>query len=87
MVCAQWSEIVGFSGEIARFLIAHGAKVIVVACNTATAMAIDALRAEFPETPFVGMEPALKPAAALTRTGKFAYWRRRGHSPARAMDG
>mgnify|MGYP001795885781 CR=1 FL=1 len=43
---------------------------IVVACNTATAAAIDQLRASYPDVPFVGMEPALKPAAQLTKSGK-----------------
>ncbi len=47
----------------------HGADVIVVACNTATAAAIATLRAEYPDVPFVGMEPAVKPAALGTRTG------------------
>lgn len=63
-------QIQTFSAEITRFLLANGAKLIVVACNTATAAAIESLRATFPETLFVGMEPALKPAAAQTRTGK-----------------
>lgn len=49
-------------------LIEHGVKLIVVACNTATAVAIDALREEF-DIPFVGMEPAVKPAALATKTG------------------
>lgn len=64
------AEIIRFSKAITRFLLAEGAKAIVVACNTATAAAIDALRAEFPATPFIGMEPALKPAAAHTHSGK-----------------
>lgn len=49
-------------------LLARGAKLIVVACNTATAMAIEALREEF-DVPFVGMEPAVKPAALATESG------------------
>lgn len=53
---------------ITRFLIEQGAEVIVVACNTATAASIATLRAEFP-VEFIGMEPAVKPAAARTRTG------------------
>lgn len=55
---------------ISRLLIDRGAKIIVVACNTATSMAIDHLRARFPEIAFVGLEPAVKPAAALTRSGQ-----------------
>ena len=50
-------------------LIAMGARVVVVACNTATAAAIDTLRARFPETPFVGMEPAVKPALLNSKSG------------------
>jgi len=48
--------------EITDFLIAHGAKAIVVACNTATAAAIDVMRAQY-ALPIFGMEPAVKPAA------------------------
>jgi glutamate racemase len=47
-----------------------GAGIIVVACNTASAAALHPLRKEFPEIPFVGMEPAVKPAAEKTHTGK-----------------
>lgn len=51
------------------FLLAHGAKAIVVACNTATAAAIDRLRQEHPALPIIGMEPAVKPAAAASKNG------------------
>lgn len=54
--------------EITRLLISKGASVMVIACNTATAAAIGALRSEF-DLPFIGMEPAVKPAALGTRTG------------------
>lgn len=54
---------------ITDFLLEKGADIIVVACNTATAAAIATLRAEYPEVPFVGMEPAVKPAALGTRSG------------------
>ncbi|MBO6097656.1 MAG: aspartate/glutamate racemase family protein [Bacteroidales bacterium] len=54
---------------ITEFLLDKGADIIVVACNTATAAAIATLRAEYPDVPFVGMEPAVKPAALGTRTG------------------
>lgn len=50
------------------FLMAHGAKAIVVACNTATAAAIDVMRREY-DLPIIGMEPAVKPAAAASRNG------------------
>lgn len=53
---------------IGAFLVQQGAKAIVVACNTATAAAIDALRARL-SVPFVGVEPAVKPAVAATRSG------------------
>jgi len=55
---------------IAAFLLARGAKALVVACNTATVAAIKAVRARYPELPIVGVEPGLKPAAAATHSGK-----------------
>lgn len=58
-----------FATAITEFLLAQGAKVIVVACNTASAAALYHLRATFPDTPFVGMEPAVKPAAETTESG------------------
>ncbi|MEQ1438258.1 glutamate racemase [Fontimonas sp. SYSU GA230001] len=61
-------EIVARASTITEFLLARGAKLIVVACNTATIAAVEHLRATYP-SPFVGMEPAVKPAAALTRSG------------------
>lgn len=63
-------EVRGFTAEITRFLLRRSAKLIVVACNTATAAALDHLRQAFPDVPFVGMEPAVKPAALTTRSGK-----------------
>lgn len=50
----------------------HGIKALVVACNTATSAAIDALRSAHPDLPFIGVEPALKPAARATRTRRIA---------------
>lgn len=55
---------------ISQLLLDRGAKAIVVACNTASAMAIDHLREVFPGIAFIGLEPAVKPAAILTRTRK-----------------
>lgn len=52
-----------------ELLSSYGCKMIVVACNTATAAAIDALRESFPETPFIGIEPAIKPAALNSKSG------------------
>ncbi len=54
--------------EITDFLIEKECKLIIVACNSATIAAVEALRATYP-LPFVGMEPGVKPAAALTKTG------------------
>lgn len=61
-------EVRRFSVGITRFLIDQGAKLIVVACNTASAAALQHLRETFPGMRFVGMEPAVKPAAEQTRT-------------------
>ena len=54
---------------ITEILLGMGADIIVVACNTATAAAISTLRAEYPGIPFIGMEPAVKPAALGTKSG------------------
>ena len=54
---------------VTDILLGLGADIIVVACNTATAAAIATLREEYPDIPFVGMEPAVKPAALGTETG------------------
>ncbi|HMK09412.1 MAG TPA: glutamate racemase [Anaerolineales bacterium] len=62
-------EVRAFSEAVVRFLIGHGADLIVVACNTASAAALRSLRATFPGLPFVGMEPAVKPAVEVTRSG------------------
>jgi glutamate racemase len=62
-------EIRSFSEAVTRFLLARDCKLIVVACNAASAAALKQLRVTFPDVPFVGMEPAVKPAAELTRTG------------------
>lgn len=62
-------EVRRLTEEITRFLLAQGAKLIVVACNTASGAALHTLRETFPEVPFVGMEPAVKPAVEHTRTG------------------
>lgn len=56
----------------------HGIKALVVACNTATAAAIQLLRQTYPQLPMVGVEPALKPAAVLTCTGRVAVFATRG---------
>jgi len=61
-------EIIALSERIVKFFIEQDVKLIVVACNTATAAAIDYLRDNY-NLPFVGMEPAVKPAALRTETG------------------
>ena len=63
-------QIRNFSEAITNFLLAQNAKIVVVACNTASAAALKYLREKFPDVPFVGMEPAVKPAAEHTHTGK-----------------
>ena len=64
---------------IARQLVdQHAIKALVVACNTATAAGIELLRAAHPDLPVVGVEPALKPAAAATRTGHVGVLATRG---------
>lgn len=57
-----------FSRVITDFLLGFDARQIVIACNTASAAALTFLRKEYPQIPFVGMEPAVKPAAEVSRT-------------------
>ena len=64
------AEIRRLAKGITRFLLGQGARVVVVACNTASAAALNQLRDQFPEVPFVGMEPAVKPAAEHTHIGR-----------------
>jgi len=59
-----------YSENITRFLLAKGAKCIVIPCNTASGAALNYLREMFPDTPFIGMEPAVKPASEVTKSGK-----------------
>jgi glutamate racemase len=63
-------QIEDFSEGITKFLISHCSKLIVVACNTASAAALKVLRKYFSNIQFVGMEPAIKPAVEHTHTGK-----------------
>jgi glutamate racemase len=56
----------------------HRIKALVVACNTATALAIYLLRDQYPQLPIVGIEPALKPAVALSKTGFIGVMATRG---------
>ncbi|REE80745.1 glutamate racemase [Lutibacter oceani] len=61
-------EIIELAKKNTEFLISKGCKLIIVACNTATTNAIDFLRKNYP-IPFIGIEPAIKPAALLSKTG------------------
>lgn len=62
-------EVRALSEALTRWLLAQGARLIVIACNTASAAALKHLRQRYPAVPFVGMEPAVKPAAEHTHTG------------------
>lgn len=61
-------EIIHLSEKNVDFLLNKNSKIIVVACNTATTNAIDHLRSKY-KIPFIGLEPAIKPAAQLSKTG------------------
>lgn len=63
------TEIRGYCDGIATYLLDRRCKALVVACNTASAAALKHLRESFPHVPSIGMEPAVKPAAAVTRSG------------------
>lgn len=76
------NEVKALTISAVEWLVGQGAKVVVVACNTATAAAIDEVRARFAGTPIVGMVPAVKPAAAATHTGTVAIL-----ATARALEG
>lgn len=62
-------EIIQLSKKNVEWLLNHNAKAIIVACNTATTNAISELRSSY-DIPIIGIEPAIKPAAANTKTGK-----------------
>lgn len=62
-------EVLLFTREAVERLLAEGCKLIVLACNTATAVAVKLLRESYPEIPFVGLEPAVKPAALSSQSG------------------
>jgi len=62
-------QVLGFSDGIVRYLISKRTKLVIIACNTASAVALADMRKEYPSLPFVGMEPAVKPAAAETSSG------------------
>lgn len=63
-------DITALTLDACRFLLQHDTKLIVIACNTASQAALSMLRATFSEVPFIGVVPAVKPAARLTRKGR-----------------
>ena len=62
-------EVMRLADACTARLLKKGCGIVVVACNTATAAAIDHLRAKHPKIPFVGIEPAIKPAALRSKSG------------------
>lgn len=66
------AQVVQRSVALTQRLIDEGATLIVVACNTATVLAISILRERWPAVPFIGVEPGIKPAAARTRNRRVA---------------
>ena len=64
------AHVIDRSMRVVSHLVAHGARAVVIACNTATAVAVSQLRAAWPQLPFIGIEPGIKPALALSRSGR-----------------
>lgn len=62
-------ELRELADGVTRYFLSRGARLMVIACNTASAAALKNLRGSYPSLPFVGMEPAVKPAAEQTTTG------------------
>lgn len=62
-------EVAAMANDVTGWLLDRGATVVTIACNTASAAALHQLRALHPGVPFVGMEPAVKPAAVRTASG------------------
>ena len=63
------AHVLARSRAVTQYLVDQGIKALVVACNTATAAAINLLRAEYPTLPIIGVEPAVKPAVSISKTG------------------
>ncbi len=66
------SEIISLTDTAIQPLLQAGCDVIVLACNTATSAAIEVLRGRYPGVPFIGLEPMVKPASAMTHSGSIA---------------
>ncbi|HRF96329.1 MAG TPA: glutamate racemase, partial [Aggregatilineales bacterium] len=63
------AQIYGFVRQVVEFLIEQGAEVIVLACHAGSAASLYPLREAYPHIPFVGIEPAVKPASIATKSG------------------
>jgi glutamate racemase len=72
------AHVMARSRALTAWLLDQRVQALVVACNTATAAAIDVLRTEHPDLPIIGVEPALKPAAALSKTKRIGVMATRG---------
>ena len=72
------AHVLARSRAIAQHLVGQNVKALVVACNTATAAAVKLLRSEHPGLALIGVEPALKPAVALSSTGRIGVMATRG---------
>lgn len=73
------AEIIAIADRLTRELVeTHRCRIVVLACNTATAQAIDHLRAAYPHIKFVGLEPAVKPAAQSSKSGVVGVLATRG---------
>ncbi|MGD2103231.1 MAG: aspartate/glutamate racemase family protein, partial [Acidimicrobiia bacterium] len=70
----ELAEVRAISHEVAEWLIGRGADCLVIACNTASAAALSSIRSAHPDLTVVGMEPAVKPAAAWTTSGRVAVF-------------
>lgn len=66
------AQVMARCESVVEHLVGHGARLIVVACNTATVLAISALRERWPTLHFVGVEPGIKPAIGATRSRRIA---------------
>ena len=66
------AHVIARTRAIAAHLVSRNVKALVIACNTATAAAIEFVRAAYPQLPIIGVEPALKPAVAVSITGQIA---------------
>jgi len=72
-------HVIDRTRDVTRYLVqAHRVKALVVACNTATAAAVHLVRTEHAALPVIGIEPALKPAVAASRTGRVGVLATRG---------